>query len=251
MSFRKPKYHPLDTIKITVYKAKNLGTLFDKYNDVSYEEGASVFFWNKKYQYVDHIAIFPQQNNKTVNIFDADLLHATPPPLGEAHGKLKDYSGLRNIPLRKFLWETNVYSRIIIGKPHQDTQAQLKIPSEIAREILNTGKLKGKNSFYFLITNPFLFIKSVNYSNYSNIKFGNPIITSYKATGKLFGWQNTYCGDLVGKIYEDAGIPSLPKAKVLGIKKFRSSTFYENFRDNNGISFIMSWGENEETLKKY
>lgn len=251
MSFRKPKYHPLDTNKVTVFKAKDLGTLFDKYKDISYKEGNSVFFWNKKYQYVDHVAIFPKQVSKDVNIFDVDLLHATPPTIGEAHGKLKQFSGLRNVPLRKFLSETNVYSRVIIGKPPKATLEQLNKASEIASEVLKTGKLRGRYSFYFLITNPLLFIKSVNYSDYSNIKFGNPFISSYKETGNLFGWQNTYCGDLIGKIYEDAGIPNLPKATVLGTKNFRSSTLYEDFREKNCISFIMSWNETPEELTKF
>lgn len=180
-----------------------------------------------------------------------DLLHATPPPIGKANGIMSEFSGVRNVSLRTFLTTNDTYSRIIIGKPYHATDEQITLSAQLAKEILETGKLDNKYCFYFLITNPFVFIKSLNYENYSNIKLGNPLFSSYKVTGNLNGWQNTYCGDLVGKIYEKTKISNLPQINIFGFKKYRSSTFYENYRKNKSISFIMSWGENPNEMRKY
>lgn len=84
MRFRKRQYEKLDPQKIKLYKADNINHLFKSHEDTYVPEGYSVLFWNKKYNYVDHIAIFPKQEKKQIFstwIFYMQLPHLLVKPM--------------------------------------------------------------------------------------------------------------------------------------------------------------------------
>ena len=73
---------------------------------IKVEPGWAVYFVREK-DYVDHIAIIPHQDEVNLNLFDALLLNAAPPPMGLGIGPLtnsqSDKSGLRIITAIEYI----------------------------------------------------------------------------------------------------------------------------------------------------
>lgn len=250
---RNPFYFSKPPKSLKYYNLKSFNEAKDKLKEIQVKPGYAVFFWDRKINYIDHIAIVPKQKSKNLNLLKAKLVHGSPPPIGKSHGPLSrsvDYSGVRVASVEEYLQKnTDIYSRIFVGAPPGITFAQIKKAGEIAKNVGDTGILLGKPAFYsFNILNKILFISWVDYSNYKFAKLSIPYFISKKLLGSYFAWRYTYCGDLVGCIYKKAGIKNIPKAKVLIFSGYRSSTFYEWFRECDSLKFAVFWKEKGKTL---
>ena len=235
---------------LKIHRGETYEDAKDLFKNVKLQPGYSVFFWYKKINYIDHIAIVPKQSEKDLNLADAKLLHGTPPPAGVGNGPLgNDYSGIRLCSLPEYIAGNHYgYAKIIVGRPPKTTEAVLNEAGRFARQIGETGIVDGKPAFYSLpIINKLLYVKSFNYDTHGNAK----ISFARKDAKKVIGsgdFDTVYCGDVVGRVYDSVGINNVPKATVLGISEYRSSTFYEWFRENNALTDAVVWGEQKDDL---
>jgi len=243
-----PTYLQSMPIGLKLHYAKTFDKTCQEFSKIKLSPGWAVFFWNAKTDHVDHIAIVPKQKN--LNLLQAKLIHGAPPPLGKAYGPLSspiDYSGVRIASVIDFLKPNpHAYSKIIIGPPPA-LKRQIIIAGKIAKEVGNSGLLFKKPAFFSLPTlNKFIFVKWADYKNHSSVKLSIPHFASKKIQGNIWNWKTTYCGDLVGKIYQTAGITNLPKAKILLFSGYRSLTFYEWFRENRTLKEAIIWGKSKQ-----
>lgn len=242
--FRQPKYQYFSE-QVTSYHTQKLDRLKKHLQQTKVQPGQAIFFWNKKINYIDHIAIVPTQEQSKLNLLDAQLLQGAPPPLGG-----NDYSALGFGSALEYMGNLKSnYSRLIIGAPPTATKKQLKKAGKLAHRVGQTKKIDGKIAFYgFPIISKFIFVKWFHYYSHLKMKIGlsAPIA---KKKGESKNWTYTYCGDLVGRIYQQAGIKNLPKINFFGRKLYRSSDFYKWMKENDAISEIIMW--NDEMRKRY
>lgn len=245
---RSVEYRDTPPKGMVVINVADFEAAVEEFKKIRLEPGWAVYFWQRKVQVVDHIAIVPEQDKKKLNLYNAELLHGTPPPIGKSYGPLakgKDYSGIRLCTLHEFTRENPThYSRIAVGPPPGISDKQLKRAGEIARKVGDTGLLLDKPAFYSLnLINPFLFIKSINYKTYSKVKFGIPWLVAKKQLGSFRMWRPIYCGALVGNIWKLGGVKYVPKAKVLCFSGYQSSAFYKYAREKGSLRYLVTWGE--------
>jgi hypothetical protein len=215
---------------------------------IKIKPGWAVYFWQRKVQFVDHIAIVPEQDKKKLNLYNAELIHGTPPPIGRSNGPLskgKDYSGIRLCTLYEFTKANpKHYSRIAVGPLPGISDKQQKRAGEIAKKVGDTGLIINRPAFYSLnLINPFIFIKSIDYRTYSKARFGIPWLVAKKMLGSFRLWRSIYCGALAGIIWKLAGVRYVPKARVLCFSGYRSSTFYKYAREKGTLKYLITWGE--------
>jgi hypothetical protein len=235
--FRRPNYKRLN-LKINVFNI-NSPQLESKFKKIKLQPGQCVFFWHKKINYVDHIAIVPKQDKEKLNLLEAKLVQAIPP---KNHDE-RDFSGVRACKAIDYMGNIGqTYSRIIIGTPPEASKKQLRQAGKIAREIGIKQKLDNKVLLYSLpIFDKFIYAKWFDFDTHLKFKIGVPYLIAKKETGQFTQWLSTYCGDLIGRIYHQAGIKHLPQIKFLGQFYFRSSTFYEWMRDHHSLQQIVMW----------
>ncbi len=237
---RHPKYNQLSN-KVKSIQLEESSQLESEFKKIKLTPGQSIFFWHKKVNYVDHIAIVPSQDKRKLNLLEAKLIHGTPPPIGG-----KDYfSGIRLGTALEFIGNTElVYSRVIIGTPHTASSKELQHAGDLAKEMGRTKKIDNKIVVYsFPIINRLFYVKWFDFNSHLKVKIGIPYLIAKRETGKFNGWLSTYCGDLVGQVYQRAGIKRLPKIKFLDRKHYRSSTFYEWMKRNHSLNKIVMWGD--------
>jgi len=247
---RHPIYLSSPPSKLKILQAINFNEAAANFAKIKVFPGWSVYFWNRKLKYIDHIAIVPQQRQENLNLYRAKLIHGTPPPIGKAYGPFAspiDYSGIRIASVMDYLsLNPNIYSRIIVGFPSSATKSQIVKASKIAKEAGGSGLLLNKPALYsFQILNKFLFVGWFDYKNHNSVKLLIPYFIARKRLGSMWKHRFTYCGDLVGQIYHTAGIKNLPKAKILFFSGYRSSTFYEWARKNNTLTQAIIWKEKQ------
>lgn len=245
---RHPNYSKKPPENLKIINLNKYSDLPQALQKIKIKPGWSVFFWHKKVDFIDHIAIVPLQDNQDLNLLNAVLLQGSPPPIDSADN---DFSGIRLMTAMEFLGNKgSSYSKIIVGKPPRASKDQLAQAGELAYSLGEAQSFDGKPVFYsFPILNKLLFVKRFNYDTHQKFKFGIPFLGVKKLNGgKSLDWETTYCGDLVGQIYNRSGFKNLPKIKVFGFFAYRSSTFYEWFRKNNTLETAVVW---EETNPKF
>ena len=233
--------------QINCYSTQHANQLKKQLQKIAIKPGQAIFFWNRKIKMVDHIAIVPQQNSQQLNLLDAKLVHAAPP----SAKKQTDFTGVRTISALNFIGNLNkTYSRIIVGTLATASAQQLIEAGKIAKEIGISKKIDNKVALYSLpIISNLFYVKWFNFETHLNFKIGIPYLVAKKETGRITGWMATYCGDLVGRIYQQAGIIDLPTINFLGQPYFRSSAFYEYMKQKGTIKNIIMW--NDKTPNKY
>ncbi len=244
--FRKPHYNYFAS-QVNHSHAKNRTELEKQLKKTKIKPGQCIFFWNRRTKCVDHIAIVPSQNPNNLNLLQAKIVHAAPPLTIDN----SDFSGVRVSSALKFIGNLNkTYSRILVGSPPTASSLQLQKAGELTREIGISKKIDNKVILYSLpIANKFCYVKWFDFDTHLKFKIGFPYLVAKKETGTITGWMSTYCGDLVGRIYQQIKIKNLPKANFMGRMFFRSSTFYEWMKANDSIEDIVMW--NDPTPNKY
>ena len=117
--------------------------LKEKAKNIKVKPGWAIYFVREK-NYVDHIAIIPHQDEANLNLFDAILLNAAPPPIGLGVGPLtndqSDKSGLRIITAIEYveLYKKGDYKKIFFGPPPTNNYEVIKKAGLIAQEISNS-----------------------------------------------------------------------------------------------------------------
>jgi len=244
--FRRPHYDYL-AAQVNHCQVNNLSELKKQLKKTKVIPGQCIFFWNKRTRCVDHIAIVPSQNQNSLNLLQAKLVHAIPPLTTDNN----DFSGVRAHLALEFMGNLNTtYSRILVGSPPTASSSQLKKAGKLAREIGISKKIDNKVILYSLpIISRFCYVKWFDFDTHLKFKIGFPYLVAKKETGKITSWMSTYCGDLVGRIYYQAGVKNLPQMNFLGHPYFRSSTFYEWMKENDKIENMIMW--NDPTPNKY
>lgn len=244
--FHHAKKTPLKS-EISCYRTQHPNQLKNQLQQIALRPGQAVFFWNKRIRRVDHIAIVPSQDKKQLNLLEAKLVHAIPP----SNKNESDYSGVSTWTAVDFIGNLNkTYSRIIVGSLAEASAHQLQKAGAIAKEVSITKKIDNKVALYSLpLISNFCYVKWFDFDTHLKFKIGIPYLVAKKETGRMTGWMATYCGDLVGRIFQQAGITDLPKINFLGQSYFRSSAFYDHMKENGTIDNIIMW--NDKTPNKY
>ena len=147
--------------KIQKVSFENLTTLYfptwdelkEKAKEIKVEPGWAVYFVREK-DFVDHIAIIPHQDEANLNLLDALLLNASPPPMGLGIGpltdNLSDKSGLRVITAIEYveLYQKGWYKKIFFGPPPVEDKEIIKKAGLIAKEIYDSGVIDNQPAVY-------------------------------------------------------------------------------------------------------
>jgi hypothetical protein len=216
----------------------------DQAKKIKVEPGWAVYFV-REHDYIDHIAIIPHQDEAALNLLDAVLLNAVPPPVGLGVGPLtndkSDQSGIRIITTIEYieLFKSGDYKKIFFGPPPIKDKERLKKAGLIAKEISDTGLIDNFPavfSFYnFPLIKKFYAIKADPVKNKAKLVFFSKKL---KKTMKAI-----YCGSLVAQIWQKAGITDVPEVKFLTIKGHTSSSLFKWSKSNNSILGGISWGD--------
>lgn len=237
--------HPRRTTELQngtpLYHSPDLRSALETMGQVPVLPGQSILFWEKGINFVSHIALVLPQSSENLLLDRADLLHATPPSIGVAKGPLSspiDESGIRICKVSDYIQaDPTEYSRIIVGSPPNASDEKLTEAGMIGQEIAETGLIDGHPAVYSPpVLEAIVYIRKHDYRRHRSM-FAPRLRRPADST-------LTYCGRLIGSIYQQAGIKELPKAELLRIKGlgYSSSVFYEYFRDGNSLQHVVSWG---------
>jgi hypothetical protein len=218
-----------------------------KAKSIPVKPGWAVYFIQKD-DYVDHVAIIPEQKSKLLNLYDAILLNSTPSPIGSGIGPLtndrSDKSGLRIITACKYieLNKEGYFKKIIIGPPPNASEEIIKKAGVIAKEIADTGLIDGKPAVYSFFFIPLL--KKFYVKSFDPIKSKTKIGVITKKLKRTI--NATYCSSLVADIWKKAGINGLPEIKVMKIKAISSFILFDWSKKNKSILAGLSWRNNRD-----
>lgn len=227
---------------LTVIHSPTWDELKEKAKNIKVEPGWAVYFVREK-NYVDHIAIVPHQDVINLNLFDALLLNAAPPPIGLGIGPLtdnqSDKSGLRILTTIEYveLFKKGSYKKIFFGPPPVNDKEIIKKAGLIAKEISDSGIIDNQPVVYSFSMIPL--IKKFYAINFDPIKSKTKLAFLTKKLKKTV--KAIYCGSLVAQIWQKAGISNLPEVKFLKIKGHSSFTFFKWAKANNSILGGLSW----------
>jgi hypothetical protein len=241
--------------KIQKISFDNLPTIYfsswdelkEKAKNIKVEPGWAIYFVRAK-NYIDHIAIIPHQDEANLNLFDALLLNAAPPPIGLGIGPLtdnqSDRSGLRIITAIEYieLFKTGVYKKIFFGPPPVNDKEMIKKAGLIAKEISDSGIIDSQPVVYSFSMIPL--IKKFYAINFDPIKSKTKLAFLTKKLKKTV--KTIYCGSLVAQIWQKAGILDLPEVKFLKLRGHSSFTLFKWSKSNNSILGGLSWGNNRD-----
>lgn len=218
--------------------------LKEKAKNIKVEPGWAIYFVRKR-NYVDHIAIIPSQNEANLNLFDALLLNAAPPPIGLGIGPLtnnkSDKSGLRIITAIEYieLYKKGDYKKIFFGPPPVNNKETIKKAGLIAKKISDSGIIDNQPVIYSFSMIPL--IKKFYAINFDPIKSKVKLALLTRKLKKIV--KTTYCGSLVAQIWQMAGILDLPEVKFLKIRGHSSFTLFKWSKLNNSILGGISWDD--------
>ena len=221
--------------------------LKEKAKNIRVEPGWAIYFVREK-NYVDHIAIIPHQDEVNLNLFDAILLNAAPPPIGLGVGPLtndqSDKSGLRIITAIEYveLYKKGDYKKIFFGPPPTNNYEVIKKAGLIAQEISNSGVIDEQPVVYSFAMIPL--IKKFYAINFDPIKSKTRLALLTKKLKKTV--KAIYCGSLVAQIWQKAGILDLPEVKFLKIRGHSSFTLFKWSKSNNSILGGLSWSNDRD-----
>ena len=218
--------------------------LKEKAKEIKVEPGWAIYFVRGK-NYVDHIAIIPEQDEVNLNLCDALLLNASPPPIGLGIGPLtdskSDKSGLRIITAIEYieLYKKGDYRKIFFGPPPSKDKNMIKQAGLIAKAISDSGTIDNQPVVYSFSMIPLI-------KKFYAIKF-DPIKSKTKIAFLTRKLKKTvkaiYCGSLVAQIWQKAGITDLPEVKFLKIRGHSSFTLFKWSKLNNSILGGLSWND--------
>jgi len=216
--------------------------LKEKAKNIKVKSGWAIYFVREK-DYVDHIAIIPHQDETSLNLFDALLLNAAPPPMGLGIGPLtdnqSDKSGLRIITAIEYieLYKKGDYKKIFFGPPPVTNKEIIKKAGLIAKEISDSGTIDNQPVVYSFSMIPL--IKKFYAINFDPIKSKTKLAFLTKKLKKTV--RAIYCGSLVAQIWQKAGILDLPEVKFLKIRGHSSFALFKWSKLNNSILGGLSW----------
>ena len=216
--------------------------LKEKAKNIKVKSGWAIYFVREK-DYVDHIAIIPHQDETSLNLFDALLLNAAPPPMGLGIGPLtdnqSDKSGLRIITAIEYieLYKKGDYKKIFFGPPPVTNKDIIKKAGLIAKEISDSGTIDNQPVVYSFSMIPL--IKKFYAINFDPIKSKTKLAFLTKKLKKTV--RAIYCGSLVAQIWQKAGILDLPEVKFLKIRGHSSFALFKWSKLNNSILGGLSW----------
>lgn len=236
------KHQKITTSDIQTINCQSWEEAKEKAKTVLVKPGWAVYFIRKD-DFVDHIAIVPQQDETMLNLFDAILLNSSPSPLGLGIGpltnELSDKSGLRIITAYEYieLYKHGYYQKILVGPPPNTPDENIKKAGIIAKEIVDTGLIDGKPAVYSFYNIPLL--KKFYVKSFDPLKFKTKIGVITKKLKHII--NATYCGSLVSDIWKRAGVVDLPEIKVLTIKAVTSFILFKWSKLNQSIITGLSW----------
>jgi hypothetical protein len=214
----------------------------EKAKTILLKPGWAVYFIRKE-DYVDHVAIVPQQDSVMLNLFDAILLNSTPSPLGLGIGpltnELSDKSGLRIITACEYieLHKEGYYKKILVGPPPNVTDEIVNKAGLIAKDIADTGLIDGMPAVYSFFFIPL--IKKFYVKSYDPLKFKTKIgIITKKLKHTI---KTTYCGSLVSDIWKKAGVQNIPEVEILKVRAITSFILFNWSKSNKSITAGLSW----------
>jgi len=217
--------------------------LKEKAKNIKVEPGWAIYFVRGK-NYIDHIAIIPHQDETNLNLFDALLLNAAPPPIGLGIGPLtddmSDKSGLRIITAIEYieLFKKGDYKKIFFGPPTNNKNI-VNDAGKIAKEISDSGIINNQPAVYSFSAIPL--IKKFFAINFDPIKSKTKLAFLTRKLKKTV--KTIYCGSLVAQIWEKAGITNLPETKFLRIRGYTSISLFKWAKSNNSILGGLSWDD--------
>jgi len=231
-----------------IIESSNFDEFINKISSVKVKSGDLIFFWDAKAGRINHVAIVPEQKEERLD--KVNLLHSTPPGVGTSKGVLfegKDLSGIRNSSLIEYISkDKNEYSRIIVGRPIFSISIQKEIDKTI-KEISDNCTIDGIPGVYsFPVIWNLFYLAKYDYAKHKVLSIKSIILERIRKKTKI---TPTYCGDLVGRIYEKAGVKNIPKASMFGIKGYKSTKLYEWLRDKDEIYTIIAI--NEDKISKW
>lgn len=216
--------------------------LKEKAKSIRIEPGWAIYFVREK-DYIDHIAIVPHQDEFFLNLFDAILLNAAPPPIGLGIGPLTDdkadKSGLRILTAIEYieLYKKGNYKKIFFGPPPVNNKELIKNAGLIAKEISDSGTIDNQPVVYSFSMIPL--IKKFYAINFDPIKSKTKLAFLTRKLKKTV--KAVYCGSLVAEIWKKAGIVNLPEIKFLKIRGHSSFTLFKWSKINHSILGGLSW----------
>ena len=237
---RKISFNNLPTINFSSWDE-----LKESAKKIKVEPGWAVYFVREK-DYVDHIAIIPHQDEVNLNLFDALLLNAAPPPMGLGIGPLtnsqSDKSGLRIITAIEYieLYKKGDYKKIFFGPPPVKNKELVIKAGQIAKEISDSGTIDNQSLVYSFSMIPL--VKKFYAINFDPIKSKTKLAFFTRKLRKTV--KAIYCGSLVAQIWQMAGILDLPEVKFLRIRGYSSFTLFKWSKLNNSILGGLSWDNN-------
>lgn len=210
--------------------------------NIKVEPGWAIYFVREK-DFVDHIAIIPHQDENNLNLYDALLLNAAPPPMGLGIGPLtnneSDKSGLRIITAIEYveLYKNGDYKKIFFGPPPVNDREIVKRAGLIAKDISDSGVIDNQPVVYSFSMIPL--IKKFYAINFDPIKSKTKFAFLTRKLKKTV--KAIYCGSLVAQIWLKAGILDLPEVKFLKIRGHSSFTLFKWSKSKNSILGGLSW----------
>ncbi len=218
--------------------------LKEKAKNTKVKPGWAIYFVREK-NYIDHVAIIPHQDEINLNLFDALLLNAAPPPIGLGVGPLvdsqSDMSGLRIITAIEYieLFNKGDYRKIFFGPPPAQDKEMIKKAGLIAKEISDSGIIDGQPVVYSFSMIPL--IKKFYAINFDPLNSKTKLAFLTRKLKKTV--KAIYCGSLVAQIWQKAGILDLPEVKFLKIRGHSSFTLFKWSKLNNSILGGLSWDD--------
>jgi len=221
--------------------------LKEKAKNIKVEPGWAIYFVREK-DYIDHVAIIPHQDEASLNLFDALLLNAAPPPIGLGVGplvnNLSDMSGLRIITAIEYieLFNKGDYKKIFFGPPPINDKEIIKKAGLIAKEISDSGTIDNQPVVYSFSMIPL--IKKFYAINFDPLNSKTRLAFLTKKLKKTV--KAIYCGSLVAQIWKKAGIQNLPEVKFLRIRGHSSFTLFKWAKLNKSILGGLSWNNDRD-----
>lgn len=220
--------------------------LKEKAREIKVEPGWAIYFVREK-DYIDHVAIIPHQHESSLNLFDALLLNAAPPPMGLGVGPLtdgkSDKSGLRIITAIEYieLYRKGDYKKIFFGPPPVKDKKIIMKAGQIAKEISDSGTIDNQLVVYSFSMIPLIKKFYATYFDPIKSKTKFALISRLKKTVKAI-----YCGSLVAQIWKKAGILDLPEVKFLKIRGHSSFSLFKWSKLNDSILGGLSWDNDRD-----
>lgn len=239
------KMHKITFDGLPTVNLPSWNELKKKAKNIKVEPGWAIYFVRDK-DYVDHIAIIPHQDETNLNLFDALLLNAAPPPMGLGIGPLtngqSDKSGLRIITAIEYieLYKKGDYRKIFFGPPPVNDKEIIKRAGLIAKEISDSGIIDNQPAVYSFSMIPI--VKKFYAINFDPIKSKTKLAFFTKKFKKTV--KAIYCGSLVAQIWMKAGILNIPEIKFLKIRGHSSFTLFKWSQINESILGGLSWDDN-------